>query len=676
LLREFIEQSFRHQRKFRLYYLFNRVAVNHQLFGWRLHRAATQPTASPPPEESTAAGDLATSGLSSSNAPPRNTSAHDTTDLATVPVDLARPWNRIDDPTRDGWQTEAFSTAASKQLKQLADIIATAPAAGTDRLAPLLADGFTCGPLLPAELRTVYEGELLTVERPSSQDKSQQLGAEARPLASSPTHSGAAGFGRAIAALTAPFAGSETLACKFKLFRVVVDGSTMITRQYLSLSGPTSGGMLQQNATWMIRWQADTEGPPRLVSIKVVEFEQIQSRQQGKGLFADCTGSVLGECPGYHRQLLFGLNYWLERLQDQGYASLFGRPGLALGDINGDRLEDLYICQEGGLPNLLFVQQPDGTLRDASRVSAADWLEDTRAALLVDLDNDGDQDLVTAMVVAVVVSSNDGSGRFTIRTSLPTSDHTISLSAADFDHDGDLDLYVGCNSKNLALTQRGTVSVSVPSADFVYHDANDGAPNSLLRNDIAADDADWKFTDVTQEVGLDTNNRRHTLAAAWEDFDNDGDQDLYVANDYGRNNLYRNDRMPNGTCKFVDVAAAAGAEDSASGMSVSWADYDRDGWMDVYIGNMFSAAGNRITYQPQFKADASQGVRQRLRRFAQGNTLLHNRGDGSFEDVSMSAGVTLGRWAWGSNFVDINNDGWEDLFVANGYITTDDAGDL
>ncbi|MEE3198684.1 MAG: VCBS repeat-containing protein, partial [Planctomycetota bacterium] len=183
---------------------------------------------------------------------------------------------------------------------------------------------------------------------------------------------------------------------------------------------------------------------------------------------------------------------------------------------------------------------------------------------------------------------------------------------------------------------------------------------------------DWTFTDITKESGLDQNNRRFSFAAAWEDYDQDGDADLYVANDFGRNNLYRND----GNLRFTDVAGEKNAEDSASGMSVSWSDYDRDGVMDLYVSNMFSAAGRRVTSQQLFKPGASALVRKRLQRFARGNTLLRGRKDAAFSDESLQANVNMGRWAWASSFVDLNADGWDDLVVANGYITTEDTGDL
>ena len=326
-----------------------------------------------------------------------------------------------------------------------------------------------------------------------------------------------------------------------------------------------------------------------------------------------------------------------------------------------DGLDDLYLCQEPGLPNRLFLQNLDGTAREVAAAWGVDWIDDSRSALFLDLDNDGDQDLVVALYGAVVIARNDGQQRFEVATALPCSPSTTSLAAADFDRDGLLDLY-------LCAYAEGTAGASMGAAGerFVYHDAENGAANALFRNE-----GEFSFRDVTRATGLDQNNRRWSFAASWEDFDDDGDQDLYVANDYGRNNLYRNDEG-----RFVDVAASAGVEDSASGMSAAWGDYDRDGRMDLYVANMFSAAGSRITAQEKFKTGTAQEIRDRFRRFARGNSLFRNTGAG-FKDVSVPAGVTLGRWAWSSNFVDLNNDAWPDLVVANGYLSSEgDTGDL
>ena len=111
-------------------------------------------------------------------------------------------------------------------------------------------------------------------------------------------------------------------------------------------------------------------------------------------------------------------------------------------------------------------------------------------------------------------------------------------------------------------------------------------------------------------------------------------------------------------------------------MSVCWGDYNRDGYLDLYVSNMFSSAGGRVTYQRQFKSDVDEETRSDLQRLARGNSLFENQGDGTFRDVTMAAMVEMGRWAWSSNFVDINNDGWEDIVVGNGNYTGIDKGDL
>jgi hypothetical protein len=363
--------------------------------------------------------------------------------------------------------------------------------------------------------------------------------------------------------------------------------------------------------------------------------------------------------------LRHGLDYWLDRLEQQFGILAAGYQGISVADVNGDDLDDVFVPQPGGvaggLPNRLFEQNPDGTARDISAEAAVDWNIETHAGLFVDLDNDGDQDLVVATVMGLVFAENDGTAKFSRKLVKLTPDAPpMSLAAVDFDLDGDLDIYACCYSPRTSSPLMGR---PIP-----YHDANNGGRNALFRNE-----GDWKFVNATKLVGLDQNNRRFSFAAAWEDFDNDGDQDLYVANDYGRNNLYRNDGG-----QFIDVAGEVGVEDISAGMSASWGDFNRDGWLDIYVSNMWSSAGNRIAYQRQFKPDSDATTLSRYRRHARGNSLFANQmaaGQG-FLDVSVSAAVTMGRWAWSSGFIDVNNDGWEDLLVANGFITQEDTGDL
>ena len=150
----------------------------------------------------------------------------------------------------------------------------------------------------------------------------------------------------------------------------------------------------------------------------------------------------------------------------------------------------------------------------------------------------------------------------------------------------------------------------------------------------------------------------------------DGDQDLLVVNDFGPNQLFRNTGG-----QFENCASETGLLDGAFGMSASFGDFNQDGLSDIYVANMFSAAGNRITTQPRFKPDLDDAIRKKFLHLARGNTLLQSNGTG-FDDVSVQSGVTVGRWSWGSLFADVNNDSWENLIVGNGYVTGSSKDDL
>ncbi|MCA9148155.1 MAG: VCBS repeat-containing protein, partial [Planctomycetales bacterium] len=568
-------------------------------------------------------------------------------------------WQTIDNPAADGWTIEARASLAKKALDQLGAVLFNADKDGDESIDVALTNAFApnsqISHIVLSTSPSVYTDSQFEVARLTT-DPEPEL---ARPR-------------EALRELSDLWATCTDVRFEFKVFRASDDDGTLATQQLVAVSGRRNGQPVEQHASWTIRWDESTSQRPKIQQLTVTKLEQTTLAAPSP-LFVDKTDAVLGKDSAYRDQLLYGLNYWLERNQDMRYFSPLGNPGLAIGDVNGDGLDDLYLCQEANLPNRLFLQQPDGTARDAAAEWRVDWLDGSRSALLVDLDNDGDQDLVVAVLGGLVIASNVGD-HFEVQDVLSTHDDTTSLTAADFDLDGDLDLYICVDYPNDFFASTREVPVQGGAANRIYHDANNAGKNALYRNDHK--DGKLHFTDVTHEVGLDENNRRYSWASCWDDFDNDGDQDLYVSNDFGRNNLYVND---GGT--FHDAAAEVNGEDSASGMSATWGDADGDGWMDLYISNMFSSAGGRITFQPEFKEDADEAIRQRLQRFARGNTLLLNHAGADnairhFDDVSVAAGVHVGRWAWSSNFVDINNDGWQDLVVANGYITTDDTGDL
>jgi hypothetical protein len=344
---------------------------------------------------------------------------------------------------------------------------------------------------------------------------------------------------------------------------------------------------------------------------------------------------------------------------------------LALADVNGDGREDVYVCQPGGLPNRLLLHQEDGTVVDAAADWGVDLLDSCQCALFADLDNDGDPDLVVATVGPLVFFENTGRA-FAARLRLPPVLNAYGLAATDYDTDGDLDLYAVRYYPSAG--EGGELAVPMP-----HFDANNGGPNFLIRNEGPAAPPGWRrFADATAEAGLDAGNRRFSYAAVWDDFDNDSLPDLYVANDFGRNNLFVQRRGPDGKARFTEITEAAGLSEGAFGMSASSGDVNRDGWPDIHLGAMFSSAGSRITTQDRFRPDLSEEVRGKFRRLARGNTLFLNKADpaGAFEDISVSAGITVGRWSWASVFADIDNDCWPDLLVANGFVTGQVPDDL
>ncbi len=582
------------------------------------------------------------------------------------------------DPANDHWSTEVLGAAAGKQLKILGKLLEAGDSIDADAVSSLVTGAFTCPPLRPADLAAVSpggvsDGDVFTVRRWQPSPDLAEAGGAAR-------HRGAAGLARALQEL-ADALGDGEVHTKLKVTRIETFESFFTTRVRLEAAAVQAAGSRQLIAAWHASWQYPPGGGPassltavdpsggelpRLRSIELEDYQEVSS--PGGPLFADVTASTLGHNDAYRQQVLPGIGHWLGKVSRIAGMSLFGHHGLAIGDVNGDGLEDLYACEAGGLPNRLYVQNPDGTATDVSAAAGVDWLEWTPSALLIDLDNDGDQDLVAATRELLLLAENDGGGRFALRRRMPrVVASPASLAAADYDADGDLDLYV-CGYD-------GDPENRDLPGPFPYHDANNGGRNALLRND-----GGFEMVDVTDRVGLGENNTRFSFAAAWEDADNDGDMDLYVANDFGRNNLYLNE----GGQSFTDVAPAAGVEDVASGMSVTWGDADRDGWMDLYVSNMFSSAGGRVAYQRGFSESAGDATAD-LQRMARGNSLFLNAGGPSrgapastvsFRDVSEDADVTMGRWAWAAKFADLDNDGWQDLVMANGYVSNEDSGDL
>ena len=266
-------------------------------------------------------------------------------------------------------------------------------------------------------------------------------------------------------------------------------------------------------------------------------------------------------------------------------------------------------------------------------------LDDTAQSLFADVDNDGDQDLVLATGTKPLLFLNDGKGRFSVVADAfqfrqPLQGVLTSIAMADYDRDGFLDLYLCVYSYFFGA---GEDKAGTPAP---YYDARNGPPAVLFRNDGRG-----RFVDVTAEAGLDAGNDRYHFAAAWADYDDDGWPDLLVANDFGTKNLYRNRGLRDGRVTFEDVAADAGVLDHGAGMSAAFLDYDNDGLLDIYTGNMWSAAGLRVTSAPTFMPDAPPDVRALYRRHVRGQ--LTSSGTAATGASRTRRSTRAPRWAAG-----------------------------
>lgn len=443
------------------------------------------------------------------------------------------------------------------------------------------------------------------------------------------------------------------------------EGSVVETVVDFELAGKgVQSWRLQKRGHWKLRWIR--AGGEWRVS-RWTALDQSRSRVETP-VFVDASVAAFGAEDSYRKQLVPGIDHWRAALDGAVGVDVFGSNGVSAGDIDGDGWDDMYVSQPSGLVNRLYRNRGDGTFVDVTHAAGVDVLDPTSMSLFFDADNDGDQDLAVITWQAPLLFVNDGRGNFQLKQDAfqferaPRAAFT-SGCLADFDRDGDVDLYICSYIYFLGLS---TYRFPTP-----YHDANNGPPNVLFRNDGTG-----HFQEVTEALGVDLNNRRFSFACAWGDADQDGWLDLYVANDFGRNNLYRNLGQTSDKPHFRDEAAHTGVEDIGAGMSVTWFDSDNDQRLDLYVGNMWSSAGQRVTSQPAFRTPAKRDTLELYQRHARGNSLFRSRGDGTFSEVLDAGDTAMGRWAWSCDALDFDNDGFQDLYITNGQITNTDTKDL
>ena len=374
--------------------------------------------------------------------------------------------------------------------------------------------------------------------------------------------------------------------------------------------------------------------------------------------------------------------------------------GVAIGDVDGNGLPDIYLPRIEG-PNALYLNQGGWRFQEVAAergVALAD--APSTGAVLADVDGDADLDLVvTSMGGGNALLLNNGAGSFTDAGErsgfLAERRGSTTAALADVDGDGDLDLYV---TNYRARTMLDSLSPQERAFDQIVKQIGDRYEiiperradyRIQIRDDlrgvslIQRADPDWFYLNdgsgrfVREPIAgnprfLDEDGLMLTaepedfgLAARFYDVNDDGAPDLYVANDFeDPDQFWIND----GTGRFRLIARQAVRRIANSNMSVDFADIDRDGAVDLFQADMLANDGRRHktqipTHTPIPKVVGDYTSRAQWQR----NALLHNRGDGTFEEIADAAGVAASGWSWSSMFLDVDLDGYEDLLIGNGH---------
>lgn len=329
-----------------------------------------------------------------------------------------------------------------------------------------------------------------------------------------------------------------------------------------------------------------------------------------------------------------------------------GGGGIAWFDYDNDGYPDLFLVngstfehwKRGDSPrSRLYHNNGDGTFTDVSAASGLDHTGWGMGVCVGDYNNDGYDDLYLTYYGGNVLYRNNGNGTFsdvTDRAGVRGHGWGMGCAFGDYDNDGRLDLYVA-NYVDVDIARLGEPG-SAPNCTY-RSIATFCGPRGLPggRDILFHNNGDGTFADVTEKAGIDPG-QYFGLGVVMADYDRDGRLDIYVANDSTPSSLYHN----NGDGTFTDVGVPAGVAYSGegqeqAGMGTDFGDYDNDGWLDLVKGN--------------FSDDT--------------NNLYHNNRDGTFTDVTYPAGIGDVTWpftTFGAKFLDYDNDGWKDIFFANG----------
>lgn len=318
-----------------------------------------------------------------------------------------------------------------------------------------------------------------------------------------------------------------------------------------------------------------------------------------------------------------------------------GGAGVAVGDYNNDGLDDIYFTTSK-LDDDNHLYRNDGGFKftevgkemNLGEVNSSRELGTSSFALWLDYDDDGWQDLFLLRFGKTALYRNIKGKKFeevTDKAGVLRRTNALSAISFDYDNDGDLDIYIGGYFPGKDFYSDKTDTKVLFDS---WETARNAGRNYLFRNN-----QDGTFTDVTDEAGV--HDSGWAMAVGHADINNDGWQDLYIANDFGTDIIFKN--LGNG--KFKNISDTAIGFDTKKGMNTEFGDYNNDGLVDVYVTNMTEPYLHEC------------------------NMLWRNNGDETFTDVSQETSSCDTDWGWGAKFTDVNNDGLLDIYVANGFIS-------
>jgi hypothetical protein len=319
---------------------------------------------------------------------------------------------------------------------------------------------------------------------------------------------------------------------------------------------------------------------------------------------------------------------------------------LILHDLDGDGLAELIL----GVKNLVYRRHGQDAYVRESLCRYSPGLIFTGA--IADFDGDGLADFLCARADGLLLFQGSPQGTFD-QPSVPAwaasepLKNVMALTCGDIDRDGDLDVFLG--------------QYRVPRLSQVlrphYYEANDGHPSYLLLND-----GHGHFTNATAAAGLSQNRWRRTFGASFVDLDDDGHLDLLVVSDFAGLALYRND----GAGHFRDLTSGWVAESHAFGMSHTAADFNADGRLDLLMIGMNSPTVDRLEHLGLRRAGTADDPVMR-RRMTYGNRLYLGRSEPGFAPSPLNEPIARTGWSWGCCAPDLDNDGFPDLYIANGH---------